>query len=343
MADRSKREGSSMDKKFRFSNIHTDFQARDAKSCSVGATQPPHHLQGGKGMKLIDMDNNEYYDMSSGMMCMVLGHSHPELTEVIREMAGTFLHQSSWYSNPWTVEFAERLGETCPGQAQGGELRRHRLGSQRDRHAHGARLHRQVRHRVDGARPARRQPRGGGADQRRRQPAQGPRAAAAPAKSNALQPPYCYRCPVNLTYPSCDIACQKFSEEMLEFTTSQNIAGIMVETIPVPGGMIVPPPEWLPRLAAMAKRWGALLILDECQLAPARTGKMWAMEHYGVTPDIVTWGKGLSAGLAICGTITTEEIAEQHARQRRPAMGRHLLQRPDGFGRRAEAARHRHP
>ena len=129
---------------------------------------------------------------------------------------------------------------------------------------------------------------------------------------------------------------------MLEFTTSQDIAGIIVETIPVPGGMIVPPPEWLPRLAAMAKRWGALLILDECQLAPARTGKMWAMEHYGVTPDIVTWGKGLSAGLAICGTITTPEIAER-ARQRRTAMGRHLLQRPDGLGRRPEAARHRHP
>ena len=64
-------------------------------------------------------------------------------------------------------------------------------------------------------------------------------------------------------------------------------------------------------MAQLAKRWGALLILDECQLAPARTGKMWAMEHYGVTPDIVTWGKGLSAGLAICGTITTPEIAEK--------------------------------
>ena len=72
---------------------------------------------------------------------------------------------------------------------------------------------------------------------------------------------------------------------MLEHLTSQEIAAIMVESIPVPGGMIVPPKEWLPRLAEMAKRWGALLILDECQLAPARTGKMWAMEHYGVTPE----------------------------------------------------------
>jgi 4-aminobutyrate aminotransferase-like enzyme len=132
-----------------------------------------------------------------------------------------------------------------------------------------------------------------------------------PAKANALLPPFCYRCPVNKTYPTCDIACLKQSEEMLEFVTSQNIAAILQETIPVAGGMIVPPKEWLPRLAEMAKRWGALLILDEAQLAPARTGKMWALEHYGVTPDIVTFGKGLTAGLAICGTITTPEIAEQ--------------------------------
>ena len=75
-------------------------------------------FKAGKGIKLIDMDGNEYYDLTSGMMCMVLGHSHPELTEVIREMAGTFVHQSSWYSNPWTVEFAERLGETRPATSR---------------------------------------------------------------------------------------------------------------------------------------------------------------------------------------------------------------------------------
>ena len=77
--------------------------------CSAGATSPRIIFKAGKGIKLIDMDGNEYYDLTSGMMCMVLGHSHPELTEVIQEMAGTFVHQSSWYSNPWAVEFAERL------------------------------------------------------------------------------------------------------------------------------------------------------------------------------------------------------------------------------------------
>jgi 2,2-dialkylglycine decarboxylase (pyruvate) len=300
-----------MEKAFRFSNSHTDFQARDAKSVFGWRYSPRIIFKAGKGTKLIDLDNTEYYDLTSGMMCMVLGHSHPELTEVIKEMAGTLVHESSWYSNPWVIEFAERLGEITPGNLKvvnfavtGSEANeiamRMALAATGKydivsmiRGLHGGSLAVEALTSVGG----------------NRRKNLGP--LMFPAKSNALLPPYCYRCPVNQTYPGCDIACLKSSEEMLEFVTSQNIAAIMVETIPVPGGMIVPPKEWLPRLAEVAKRWGALLILDECQLAPARTGKMWAMEHYGVTPDIVTFGKGLSAGLAICGTITTPEIAER--------------------------------
>jgi 2,2-dialkylglycine decarboxylase (pyruvate) len=75
--------------------------------------------------------------------------------------------------------------------------------------------------------------------------------------------------------------------------------------------MIVPPKEWLPRLKELARRWGALLIFDEMQLAPARTGKFWAFEHTNTVPDIVTFGKGMSAGFAVCGTVTTREIADE--------------------------------
>ena len=300
-----------MEKAFRFSNSHTDFQARDARSVFGWRYSPRIIFKSGKGTKLIDLDNAEYYDLTSGMMCMVLGHSHPELTEVIKEMAGTLVHESSWYSNPWVIEFAERLGEITPGNLKvvnfavtGSEANeiamRMALAATGKydivsmiRGLHGGSLAVEALTSVGG----------------NRRKNLGP--LMFPAKSNALLPPYCYRCPVNREYPECDIACLKSSEEMLEFVTSQNIAAILVETIPVPGGMIVPPKEWLPRLAELAKRWGALLILDECQLAPARTGKMWAMQHYGVTPDIVTFGKGLSAGLAICGTITTPEIAER--------------------------------
>lgn len=300
-----------MDKTPRFSNAHTDYQARDAKSVFGWRYSPRIIFTSGSGVKLTDMDGNDYYDLSSGMMSLPLGHSHPELTEVMKEMAGTFLHQSSWYSNPWAVDFAERLAENTPGDlsvvnfcvtgSEANEIAMRMALAYTGkfdivsmvRGLHGGSLAVEALTSVGG----------------NRRKGLGP--LMLPAKTNAIQPPYCYRCPINLDYPDCDIACLKSSEEMFEFVTSQDIAAVMVETIPVPGGMIVPPKEWLGRLAAMTKRWGALLILDECQLAPARTGKMWAMEQYGVTPDIVTWGKGLSAGLAVCGTITTPEIAER--------------------------------
>ena len=127
-----------------------------------------------------------------------------------------------------------------------------------------------------------------------------------PAKSNALLPPYCYRCPVNQHLSRLrhrlpevergDAGVRHQPEHRRHHGRDHPRAGRHDRAAARSGC------RGLPR---MAKRWGALLILDECQLAPARTGKMWAMEHYGVTPDIVTWGKGLSAGLAICGTITT--------------------------------------
>src|SRR5262249_21110964 len=263
------RIGQPMDKKFRFSNMHADVQARDAKTVFGWRYAPRIIFKAGRGPKLIDMDNNEYYDLTSGMMCLVLGHSHPELTEVIREMAGTFLHQSSWYSNPWAVEFAERLGEITPGDLKvvnfavtGSEA--NEVPSAGARAASGKYDFVSMPGALEGgrwavgARPA------VGANRRKNL---GP--LMFPAKANALLPPYCYRCPVNNTYPGCDIACLKSSEEMLEFVTSQNIAAIMAETIPVPGGMIVPPKEWLPRLAALPQRWGAPLILHQCQPAPA--------------------------------------------------------------------------
>ena len=104
-----------MAKTFRFSNRHADFQARDAESVFGWRYSPRIIFKSASGAKLTDMDGNDYYDLSSGMMSLPLGHSHPELTEVIKEMAGTYMHQSSWYSNPWAVEFAERLAENTPG------------------------------------------------------------------------------------------------------------------------------------------------------------------------------------------------------------------------------------
>ena len=264
----------------------------------------------GRGVMLTDVDGNDYFDMSSGMMALALGHSHPELTETIKEQAEHFVHESSWYSNPWAIEFAELIGSTLPGKLKrvnfavtGSEATeiamRMAIGVTGKfdivsviRGLHGGSLAAEAMTTV-----------GGG---RRR--GLGP--LMIPAAVNAILPPFCYRCPVNLAYPTCDVGCLKTSEELLEHMTSKEVAGILAETMMVAGGMIVPPREWLPRLKDLAGRWGALLVLDEAQLAPARTGKLWAFQHSDVVPDIVTFAKGMSAGMAICGAVTTPEIAE---------------------------------
>ena len=92
-----------------------DLIERDSAAIMGWRYEPKVIFSGGIGSKLIDVDGNEYYDVSSGMMCLVLGHAHPELTETIKEQAGRIVHQSSWYSNPWAIEFAELVASTLPG------------------------------------------------------------------------------------------------------------------------------------------------------------------------------------------------------------------------------------
>jgi 4-aminobutyrate aminotransferase-like enzyme len=293
------------------SNRHRDLSERDAERVFGWRFEPRVVIERGEGVWVYDVDGNGYIDLSAGMMCMVLGHSHPELTEVIKDMAGTFVHESSWFTNPWAVEFAERIASTLPpglevvnfavtGSEANEIAMRMAIGytGKHDvvsvlRGLHGGSLGVEAVTSVGGERK-------GGL---------GP--LMIPARTNAVLAPYCYRCPVNLTYPECNIDCLRLSEDMVEHMSSKSIAAFMTETIMVPGGMIVPPDEWLPRMRAMADRWGSLLIVDEAQLAPGRTGTIWAFEQYDVMPDIVTFAKGMSAGFAVCGTVTTREIADR--------------------------------
>ena len=100
---------------FAFSNRHLDLAARDEESVLGWRYAPRIVFSGGRGAKLIDVDGNEYYDCNAGMMCLVLGHAHPELVETIREQAEGLVHQSSWYTNPWSIELAELIASTLPG------------------------------------------------------------------------------------------------------------------------------------------------------------------------------------------------------------------------------------
>jgi 4-aminobutyrate aminotransferase-like enzyme len=122
--------------------------------------------------------------------------------------------------------------------------------------------------------------------------------------------PYCYRCPLHLTYPSCGIACAQDIEELIRTTTTGRIAGFLAEPIQGVGGFITPPPEYFEIAVGIVKKYGGLFLCDEVQTGFGRTGgTMWGIEHWGVQPDIMTMAKGIANGLPLGVTMATPEIA----------------------------------
>jgi 4-aminobutyrate aminotransferase len=125
--------------------------------------------------------------------------------------------------------------------------------------------------------------------------------------------PYCYRCPLGKTYPSCEVACAKDIEAVIESSTSGAIAGMIAEPIQGVGGFIVPPKEYFKMAFSIVKKYGGDFISDEVQTGWGRTGKGWfGIEHWEVEPDILTAAKSLGNGFPIGLTVATPEIANAY-------------------------------
>ena len=118
----------------------------------------------------------------------------------------------------------------------------------------------------------------------------------------------CYRCPFRMEHPECGMFCLDFVRRFLKNNTAGSLAAIIVEPMQGTAGNIVPPPEWLPGLVEIARENDALLIADEMITGFGRTGKMFGCNHTGITPDIITIGKGMGNGFPISGLISTEKI-----------------------------------
>ncbi len=124
-------------------------------------------------------------------------------------------------------------------------------------------------------------------------------------------PPTCYRCPFGKTYPSCDITCATLVEDVIAMEDPATVAAILVEPIGHTGGVIDPPEEYLPILRAICDRHNILLIFDEIITGIGRTGRMFAAETFGVTPDVICIAKGLSSGYApLSAMICRKAIAQ---------------------------------
>ena len=121
---------------------------------------------------------------------------------------------------------------------------------------------------------------------------------------------YCYRCPFGKTYPACDLDCARYIDEMIELEGGGGkVAAVIVEPVVGSNGIIPPPPGYFPRLRTICDRWDVVLIVDETMSGMGRTGRMLAIEHYDIVPDMVVLGKALGMYCPLSAAVFSEEIA----------------------------------
>jgi 4-aminobutyrate aminotransferase len=123
---------------------------------------------------------------------------------------------------------------------------------------------------------------------------------------------YCYRCPFGKTYPGCDFLCVEYLRKSLRtIVPPSEVGAVITEPIQGTSGYLVPPPEFFPMIAEICEEHGWLFISDEVQTGLGRTGKMFAIEHWGVTPDLICMAKALSGGMVPIGaTVGRKEVMD---------------------------------
>jgi adenosylmethionine-8-amino-7-oxononanoate aminotransferase len=257
----------------------------------------------GKGCMVKDIDGNEYLDGLAGLWLVNVGHGRKEIAAAMAEQAGKLAYASSTQATTVpAIRLAARLAEITPGDlstvffCSGGS----------EAVESAIKIARQYHHFTDSPKRFKIIGRRGsyhgstfGA-----MSVSGTRQMNEPFFSPFMQgtmhvaPPYCYRCDYRQIYPACDVYCVDAIEQMIQFEGPQTVAAVIAEPVSASAGIVIPPPEYLPRLRAICDRHGILLITDEVINGFGRTGKMFASEHWDVVGDIMTVAKGLSSGYA---------------------------------------------
>jgi 4-aminobutyrate aminotransferase len=268
----------------------------------------------GEGSWLITTDGERYLDYSSGIGVTNTGHAHPRVAAAVAAQAAKLLHgqQNIVFHEPG-LRLYERLRHVLPGDGWGAFL----SNSGAEAVEAAVKLAR-----VASGRPAIIAFRGGFHGRTAQTMALTSakdvyRAAFEPLPGSVYHTafPYCYRA-AGGAHPL--EACTCDWEAQLDLTFHQliypdRVAAVIVEPILGEGGYIVPPPGFLPRLREITRQHGILLVADEVQTGFGRTGKLFAVEHWGVEPDIVTVAKGIASGLPLSGIIARQELLDRWA------------------------------
>lgn len=264
-------------------------------------------LESGDGTHVRDVDGRDYLDFFGGILTVSIGHCDPRVTGPLKAQIDRLGHVSTLYPTVPIVDLCETLARITPGRLQKSMLTA--SGTEADETAvvlaqvfTGASEIIALRHGYSG----------------RSMLAQSLTAhsnwRAVPSQVAGIKhapAPYCYRCPFGLTYPSCDVKCAHDLKELIETTTTGNIAGFLAEPIQGVGGFVTPPKEYFSIAVDIVRQHGGVFICDEVQTGFGRTGsKMFGIEHWGIEPEIMTMAKGVANGMPLGVTIATPEIAD---------------------------------
>ncbi|MBI2237307.1 MAG: aminotransferase class III-fold pyridoxal phosphate-dependent enzyme, partial [Actinobacteria bacterium] len=264
----------------------------------------------GAGSVIEDVDGNLFLDLNAGIAVTSTGQAHPKVVEAIRKQAEELLHYSaSDFFLPIYSDVCEELDRIAPMKADARsfltnsgteaveaaiKLARHATGRQYVLAMFGS-FHGRSYGSVS-LTASKSLYRGG----------------FGPMLPGVIHTYFgdCLHCPLNLTFPECDYATVRYIEETIfkRLVEPYEVAAVVVEPILGEGGYIVPPQGWLQALRELCTKHGILLVADEVQSGMGRTGKMWAVQHFDVEPDIVLAGKGIASGLPLGAMIARGDL-----------------------------------
>jgi len=267
----------------------------------------PIPVERAEGIFFWDMDGKRYYDFSSQLMNMNIGHQHPKVVRAIQEQASKLCFVHPGNATEVRGLLGKKLAEVTPGNLKktfftlgGAEANENAIKLARfstGRHKILAR-YRSYHGATYGAISLT-------GDYRR--------LAVEPAMPGVVHilDPFCYRCPFGQKKETCKRECITHIEEVIRYEGADKIAAIIMEGVVGSNGIIVPPEDYWPRVREICTKNGILLISDEVMSGWGRTGKWFAVDNWGVVPDIITTAKGITCGYVPLGAvIASEPIAE---------------------------------
>ena len=264
-------------------------------------------IKNAKGAFLTTVNDRRLLDFASGQMSTILGHSHPEITDVIQKQAAELVHLYSQLLSPPVIHLAAKLAEIAPGKLQRSVL----LSTGSESNEAALRMAKMATGRYETLALSRSW--------------HGVTQGAASATYNSSRRGYGPSAPGSFVLPAPTPYRPTFEKngvydweaeldygfELFDRQSSGNAAALIMETIMSSGGVVVLPKGYLKAAAERARKRGMLVIIDEAQTGLGRTGKMFDCEYDDVVPDIVTLSKTLGAGLPLAAVITTPEIEDK--------------------------------